>query len=46
MGVLHSACCGLSGIMFVVEIVEGKDHPTDLGPPEFEECGKTGGFLL
>jgi hypothetical protein len=23
----HTACCGLSGIMFVMEMVEGKDHP-------------------
>jgi hypothetical protein len=33
--------------MFVVEIVEGKDRPLDLGTPEFEGViGKTGGLLL
>ena len=43
----HSACCGMSGLMFSVELVEGKDHPVDLGPPEYEAgVGKTGGLLL
>ncbi len=43
----HSACCGLSGIMFSVEMVEGKDRLPDLGVPEFESVvGKTGGLLL
>ena len=33
--------------MFSVELVEGKDHPVDLGPPEYEaSIGKTGGLLL
>eukprot|EP00804_Cyclotella_cryptica_P020321 CCRYP_014042-RA/>CCRYP_014042-RA protein AED:0.41 eAED:0.46 QI:0/-1/0/1/-1/1/1/0/310 len=42
----HSACCGMSGLMFV-DLVEGKDRPVDLGPPEFETAiGKTGGLLL
>jgi hypothetical protein len=37
----------MSGIMFVVEIVEGKDRPLDLGTPEFEGViGKTRGLLL
>ena len=43
----HSACCGMSGLMFSVELVEGKDRPVDLGPPEFESSfGKTGELLL
>lgn len=43
----HTACCGLSGIMFSMEMVEGKDRPPDLGTPEFEAgVGKTGGLLL
>jgi hypothetical protein len=23
----HSICCGLSGIMYAIELVKGKDHP-------------------
>ena len=43
----HTVCCGMSGIMFAIEMVEGKDRPQDLGPPEFESViGKTGGLLL
>ena len=42
----HSACCGITGIMFVIEMVEGKDRPPDLGPALFEELGKTAGLLL
>ena len=43
----HSACCGKSGIMFVVEMVEGKDRPRELGVREYEsDFGKTGGLLL
>jgi hypothetical protein len=32
----HSACCGLTGVMFSIELVEGKDRSPDLGPSEFE----------
>ena len=33
--------------MFVVELIEVKDHPRQTGPLEFEELGgKTVGFLL
>ncbi len=43
----HTACCGMSGLMFVIEMVEGKDQPIDLGAPEFEGIiGKMGGLLL
>ena len=28
----HSMCCGLSGIMYAIELVEGKDRPRELGP--------------
>ena len=43
----HSACCGITGIMFSVEMVEGKDRPRQLGIPEFQsDHGKTGGLLL
>jgi hypothetical protein len=30
----HSACCALCGLMFVIEMVEGKDRPRDQGTPE------------
>ena len=43
----HTACCALTGILFVIELVEGKDRPADRGPPEYEsEFGKTAGLLL
>jgi len=42
----HSICCGLSGIMFGVELVEGKDRPTALPQPEHEQHGKTVGLLV
>lgn len=43
----HTICCGLTGIMFGWEIVEGKDRPRHLGKPEFEEqLGKTAGLLM
>lgn len=43
----HSICCGLSGIMFGIELVEGKDHPVQLGPPTFDDLGgKTVGLLI
>jgi Transposase IS4 len=41
----HSICCGHSGIMFAVELVEGRDHPPNV-PIEFDEKGKTVGLLL
>lgn len=42
----HSICCGLSGIMYAIEMKEGKDRPKDLPQPSFEEKGKTGGLLM
>ena len=36
----HTACCGLSGIMFMIEIVEGKDWPWELGDLELDENGR------
>ena len=32
----HTICCGESGIMYGLEIVEGMDHPIPMGRPEFE----------
>jgi len=42
----HSICCGLSGIMFGIELVEGHDEPPERPRPAFSEEGPTGGLLL
>jgi hypothetical protein len=42
----HSICCGQSGVMFGVEIVEGKNTPRKRPPKEFKNIGKTEGLLL
>ena len=43
----HTFCCELSGILFVVELVEGKANPRQSGSLEFEDLGsKTVGLLL
>ena len=33
----HTACCGLTRILFSIKMVEGKDRPPELGKPLFEE---------
>ena len=43
----HTVCCGLSGVMTSIELVEGKDRPQEIGAPEYEDLGgKTVGLLL
>jgi hypothetical protein len=42
----HSICCGESGIMYDIELVEGKDAPREQPVPEHNEKGKTVGLLL
>ena len=43
----HSICCGLSGTMFGIELMEGKDTPKELrNTKQFDELGKTAGLLL
>ena len=42
----HSLCCGLSGIMYSIELVEGKDQPHQSSANKFEEKGRTAGLLL
>ena len=42
----HSICCALSGIMYWIELVEGKDRPPELGLPEYSSLGKTAGLML
>jgi hypothetical protein len=34
-------CCGLSGVMYSIELVEGKDRPQQLPPKEYSEHGRT-----
>ena len=41
----HTVCCSLSGILWQMEIVEGKDAPSQI-VPKFNNQGKTGGLLL
>ena len=40
----HSICCGLSGVMFAIELVEGKDRPKELPSPP--KTKKTSQLLL
>lgn len=43
----HTIACGLSGILYQLELVEGKDRPRELGKPEHEnKGGPTVGLLL
>ena len=42
----HTMCCGLSGVLYSMELVEGKDRPSSLGEMEFDNYGKTFGLLL
>ena len=42
----HSICCGVSGIMYAIELVKGKDRPPQLAPENFSEHGKTTGLLM
>lgn len=42
----HTICCADSGIMFGVELVEGKDSPPQKPTPLHQEMGKTVGLLL
>jgi Transposase IS4 len=39
----HTVCCGESGVLYQLELVEGKDS---IGPKEFDDRGKTSGLLL
>ena len=44
--VYHYMYCGLSEIIFFIEMVEGKDTLRERGQPKFHVNGKTGGLLL
>jgi Transposase IS4 len=41
----HSICCGLSGLMYRIDLVEGKDNPPQV-PKEFSEKTSTTALLL
>ena len=42
----HTIACGMSRILFAVELVEGKDQPLEQPASQFENLGKTVGLLL
>ena len=42
----HSICYGLSGIVFDIELVEGKDFPGDTPPDIYEKIGNVVGLLV
>ena len=42
----HDVGCGLSNIIWQVDLCEGKDHPAHLGKKEFNDLGSTIGTLL
>ena len=42
----HTICCGVKGILFDFEMVEGGDHPSELPHADFSKEGKTAGLLL
>lgn len=42
----HTIACGVSGILYQLELVEGKDEPTERPNPEYSLLGKTVGLLL
>ena len=41
----HTSCCGKSGILFGMEMVEGKDELREIGVGEENEKGATTGLL-
>jgi hypothetical protein len=45
--IYHTLCCGLSEIMYAIELVEGKyQPPRQLQPAKYSDHGKTTGLLL
>lgn len=42
----HVNNCGIWGVMYFIELVEGKDRPVQLPAPRFDEFGKTVGLVL
>ena len=42
----HTIACGVTGILFQLELVEGKDEPPERPQKDYSEHGKTVGLLL
>jgi hypothetical protein len=42
----HTICCGMSGITYGLELVEGKDHPNQMPAPPHSNLGATCALLL
>ena len=42
----HTICCCISGVLYKVDLVEGKDRPPEHGAEEYYVLGKTVGLLL
>ena len=42
----HTISCGKSGILYAMEMVEGKDTPKEAPPKDYSPLGKTVGLLL
>ena len=42
----HTVCCCSSGIMWGIDLVEGKDHPQQLGIQQYDNFGSTVGLLF
>lgn len=42
----HTIACGVSGLLYAMELVEGKDEPRERPRKEFQNLGKTVGLLL
>ena len=42
----HTISCGTSGVLYQLEMVEGRDTPKRASPKEFKKMGKTVGLLL
>ena len=42
----NTIACGTSGVIYQLEIVEGRDTPKRASPNEFNKMGKTVGLLL
>jgi hypothetical protein len=42
----HTVCCGIGGIMFSVELVEGRDRHPEFPPPKHDSTGNTTSYTL
>ena len=42
----HTIVDGICGILFGIEVAEGKDKPKERGKDKYHEYGKTGSLLL